>query len=150
MAKHEIYATCVAITDDAGVLFLGDSGRGKTDIALRLVDAGCKLVSDDRVALSEEEGCLYASPTLASAQLIELRGIGVFKLTLEQCCPKVRVVAAIQCDDVTPPRLQDPLEAVWCGVALPFWRMRVLDASSVAKIRILVQSLRDESEVFRL
>jgi HPr kinase/phosphorylase len=150
MATHEIYASCVAVTEDAGLLFIGESGSGKSDIALRLIDAGSKLISDDRVALMEEGGELFASPTHKSAGLIELRGLGVFRLAAHQCAPRVRIVAAIHCDNLTPPRLQDPLEAVWCGVALPFWRMRVLDASSVSKLKILVQSLLPESKVFRV
>lgn len=150
MAKHEIYASCVAVTKDAGLLFIGESGSGKSDITLRFIDAGCWLVSDDRVALVEEGGELFASPTSASAGLIELRGMGVFRIPEEQCMPRVRVVAAVHCDDLSLPRLQDPLEAVWCGVALPFWRVRVCDASSVAKLRLLVRSLLPENNVFRL
>ena len=35
------------VIDDNGVLILGDSGSGKSDLALRLIDSGATLISDD-------------------------------------------------------------------------------------------------------
>ncbi len=45
-----IHASCVAI-GNKGVLLLGKSGAGKSDLALRLIDGGAKLVADDRTIL---------------------------------------------------------------------------------------------------
>ena len=45
-----IHASCVAI-GGKGVLLLGDSGAGKSDLALRLIDEGARLVADDRAEL---------------------------------------------------------------------------------------------------
>ena len=46
-----VHATAIAI-DGKGVLLRGPSGSGKSDLALRLLEAGGVLVGDDRVALS--------------------------------------------------------------------------------------------------
>ena len=54
-----VHATCVAL-DGAGVLLRGPSGSGKSDLALRLIDGGARLVADDQVALSAEAGRLVA------------------------------------------------------------------------------------------
>ena len=64
------------VIDDNGVLILGDSGSGKSDLALRLIDNGATLISDDisicRKNLNniylycppEIKGCLlYTSPS---------------------------------------------------------------------------------------
>ena len=44
---QNIHASCVA-AGSGGVLILGNSGQGKSDLALRLIDKGARLVADDR------------------------------------------------------------------------------------------------------
>ena len=45
-----LHATAVAI-DGRAVLLRGASGSGKSDLALRLIDAGARLVADDQSEL---------------------------------------------------------------------------------------------------
>ncbi|WP_019833366.1 HPr kinase/phosphorylase [Sphingomonas sp. PR090111-T3T-6A] len=75
-APELIHATCVAI-GGRGVLLAGGSGAGKSDLALRLIDRGAELVSDDYSQLSERDGRLIASPPERLAGKIEVRGIGI-------------------------------------------------------------------------
>ena len=79
MKTVNIHATCVAIRAK-GVLILGDSGAGKSDLALRLIDAGAKLVADDRTELYLTRGLLCARAPKTIAGLIEVRGLGVIVL----------------------------------------------------------------------
>ena len=46
MKPKTIHATSVVI-EDSGVLIVGNSGLGKSDLALRLIDSGATLISDD-------------------------------------------------------------------------------------------------------
>ncbi len=46
-----IHATAVAL-DGVGVLLRGPPGSGKSDLALRLIDQGARLIADDQTALS--------------------------------------------------------------------------------------------------
>ena len=46
MLSKEIHSTSV-VMDDNGILITGDSGSGKSDLALRLIDNGATLISDD-------------------------------------------------------------------------------------------------------
>jgi HPr kinase/phosphorylase len=71
-----IHASCVAI-GAKGVLILGDSGAGKSDLALRLMDAGARLVADDRTELYAAKGRLMARAPASIAGLIEVRGLGI-------------------------------------------------------------------------
>jgi HPr kinase/phosphorylase len=70
-----LHGTCVA-RDGAGVLILGPSGSGKSDLALRLLDRGFGLVADDQVELRDG----IASPPEALAGLLEVRGLGIVRL----------------------------------------------------------------------
>jgi hypothetical protein len=74
-----IHAGCVAI-GGRGVLILGDSGAGKSDLALRLVDEGARLVADDRCDLYLRGKKLCARPPASIAGLMELRGLGIVAL----------------------------------------------------------------------
>ena len=71
-----IHASCVAI-GAKGVLILGESGAGKSDLTLRLIDDGGKLVADDRTELYLMRGALCARAPKSIAGLLEVRGLGV-------------------------------------------------------------------------
>ena len=71
-----IHATCVRFGGD-GVLLIGKSGSGKSDLALRLIGRGATLVSDDRCDVSVERNRLIARTPRTIAGLLEVRGIGI-------------------------------------------------------------------------
>ncbi|NTS65780.1 aldolase [Sphingomonas sp. HHU CXW] len=58
-------------------MLLGSSGAGKSDLALRLIDRGALLVSDDYTQLVALEGKLIATPPATIAGRMEIRGIGI-------------------------------------------------------------------------
>lgn len=78
-ASVNIHATCVRI-GRRGVLLLGKSGAGKSDLALRLIGRGAELISDDRCDLSVENNKLVARAPRAIAGLLEVRGVGIMRL----------------------------------------------------------------------
>ena len=86
MNTVNIHASCVAI-GKRGVLILGDSGAGKSDITLRLIDDGAKLVSDDRTELYISRGLLRARAPKSIAGLLEVRGLGIVALPFDRSVP---------------------------------------------------------------
>ncbi|WP_208560905.1 HPr(Ser) kinase/phosphatase [Marinilactibacillus kalidii] len=61
-----------------GVLIIGDSGIGKSETALELIQRGHRLVADDRVELyMMDEHRIIGEPPEILRHLIEIRGIGV-------------------------------------------------------------------------
>ena len=74
-----IHASCVAV-GRKGILLLGASGAGKSDLALRLIDEGAVLVADDRTDLFVRRGKLFARAPRILAGLIEVRGLGIVRL----------------------------------------------------------------------
>src|SRR3546814_13862584 len=71
-----IHASCVA-PGHGGVLILGHSGQGKSDLALRLLDRGARLVADDRCDVRHERGRLWCRPPGPLAGKSDVRGIGI-------------------------------------------------------------------------
>ena len=61
-----------------GMLFVGKSGIGKSEVALDLVERGHRLVADDVVILTKKgEGILMGSGTELAGHFMEIRGIGI-------------------------------------------------------------------------
>ena|SRR5215469_15183531 len=71
-----IHASC-AMIGRRGVLILGESGQGKSDLLLRLMDEGARLVADDRTELYVTKGRLMARAPKSIAGLMEVRGLGI-------------------------------------------------------------------------
>ena len=93
--RVNIHAGCVAL-GGKGVLILGQSGAGKSDLALRLIDDGAKLVADDRCDLFARAGKLCATAPKSIAGLLELRGIGIVALPYAASAPLAMAVRLTQ------------------------------------------------------
>ncbi len=76
ISSETLHATAVAI-DGQAVLLEGMSGTGKSDLALRLIDRGATLVSDDYTLLVRSGEALLARNPGAMAGRIEVRGLGI-------------------------------------------------------------------------
>ena len=65
-----------------GVLITGDSGVGKSETALELVQRGHRLIADDRVDVyAQDEERLVGEPPAILRNLMELRGVGTVSYT---------------------------------------------------------------------
>jgi serine kinase of HPr protein (carbohydrate metabolism regulator) len=78
---------CAVVVDGHGIIILGKSGSGKSELALDLLDQ-CQLrgicgalIGDDRIILTRKEDGIYASAPQQLAGLIEVRGSGIHKIT---------------------------------------------------------------------
>ena len=61
-----------------GMLFIGKSGIGKSEVALDLVERGHRLVADDLIILTKKgEGILMGSGTNMGRHFMEIRGLGI-------------------------------------------------------------------------
>ena len=135
MSSELIHASCVAIGGRA-VLLAGRSGRGKSDLALRLIDRGAKLVSDDYTLLAAEDGRLLASPPERIAGKIEIRGVGIVELEAVQAVP----VALLADLDSVPERLPEAASRSIAGIAVPTVALAALEPSAPIKLeRALLQ-----------
>ncbi len=64
-----------------GMLFVGKSGIGKSEVALDLVERGHRLVADDVVILTKKgEGIILGSGTDLVRHFMEIRGVGILDI----------------------------------------------------------------------
>lgn len=105
MNEQVIHATTVFM-DGGAVLIMGDSGVGKSFLALRLIlDRKAVLISDDMTVLSIENGVLYASSVTMHGS-IEVHSIGILKN--QPFVERAPVSLVLLLSEERPPRL--PLE----------------------------------------
>jgi serine kinase of HPr protein (carbohydrate metabolism regulator) len=86
-----------------GALVEGPAGCGKSDLALRAIDQGFRLVADDRVVLWRSAGGLYGRAPATLHGLIEARGVDVVREPALAFCEVALVV-----QPGTPERLPEP------------------------------------------
>jgi HPr kinase/phosphorylase len=129
----QIHASCVEL-GGTGVLLLGDSGSGKSDLALRLIDTGGRLVADDRTDLNRRNGKLMASSPAPIAGRIEIRGVGIVKLT------HIAEAAIGLAIELVPPDRVERLPAAynrnWLGIDVPLLALAPFESSAAAKVRV--------------
>lgn len=92
MPEANIHASCVAIRAQ-GVLLIGKSGTGKSDLALRLIDAGARLVADDRTILFVAKGALHGRAPDSIKGLLEIRGLGIVAVPVRR---SVKIALVVQ------------------------------------------------------
>ena len=63
-----------------GILIVGKSGIGKSEVALDLVERGHRLVSDDAVVLTKKNNVLMTSATEMNKHFMEIRGLGIIDI----------------------------------------------------------------------
>ena len=120
-----------------GVLFLGESGRGKSDLALQMIDRGALLIADDQVRLSRDGDRLIAEAPPALAGLIEIRGVGIMRLPYRKNTLDLAVDLDLEGEE---DRLPEAKTAHWCGLSLRKIQINGRSASAVAKINLALHA----------
>lgn len=133
-----IHGTSVALGGD-GILLQGPSGSGKSDLALRLIDGGARLVADDQTELSLVQGELRLSAPAAIAGRIEVRGVGILPVPTVASAPLRLVVALVAPGQVE--RLPEPQFCTFLGRRVPLLALAPFEASAPAKLRLAVAAL---------
>lgn len=109
-----VHATTVAI-GGRGVMLTGASGAGKSDLALRLIDRGAVLVSDDYTLLATQAGSLLAAPPATIAGRMEVRGLGIVDVPYRAQAPVALVVTLGPEEE----RMPEPQRTILLGMSLP-------------------------------
>ncbi len=128
-----LHATAVAI-DGRAVLLRAASGSGKSDLALRLIDAGARLVADDQSELCREGDTVIVRAPATIAGLIEVRGIGIVRLDALAEAPVALIVDLVPTEKIE--RLPARHSETILGLAFPLIAVAPFEASAAAKLRL--------------
>ena len=123
-----------------GVLLTGPAGAGKSSLALRLIDAGGRLVADDRVLVEAADGLAMARPAPSLAGWIEVRGAGLARLSYDRAAPLALVVHLAPGTAVE--RLPEAARTMLAGVALPRLTLDPRRPDAPALVRLAAASAR--------
>lgn len=138
-ASIRIHGTCVAV-GSIGVLLMGKSGSGKSDIALRLLSRGATLVADDQVILKREDNKLIANVDDAIRGLLEVRGVGLVRYPIA-CNTPVRLVVVLD-DRSEIEQVPNPQTYSQHGVQIPQITLHGHDASTPDKILAALHAMQ--------
>jgi serine kinase of HPr protein (carbohydrate metabolism regulator) len=136
LSSDLLHASCVAIGGRA-VLIAGKSGTGKSDLALRLIDRGAMLVSDDYTELRRRGGTLFATPPIRIAGKIEVRGVGLVDMPH---LPEAEVALLVDLDTLVA-RMPERQARRLAGVDIPSVSLAPLEASAPIKVELLLKAL---------
>lgn len=134
-----IHATAVALSVDGawvGVLLRGPSGSGKSDLALRLIDAGARLVADDQTDLDVADGGPMVRAPARLPGVLEVRGVGPMRMPSLDTAPLALVVDLAAGADIE--RLPERRTTSLAGFTVPAIRLAPFEASAGAKVRLAV------------
>lgn len=135
VSSETLHASCVAVGDRA-ILISGRSGSGKSDLALRLIDRGAILVSDDYTIVRRVEGRLLARAPANIEGKIELRGVGIVPLETASDVPVALIVDLDLAVERLPER-KGPQRLA--GVDVPVIAVNALEASAPVKVEVALK-----------
>jgi serine kinase of HPr protein (carbohydrate metabolism regulator) len=137
LSSETIHASSAAI-DGRAVLITGASGAGKSDLALRLIDRGFTLISDDQTIVRKDGDRLVASAPATIKGKLEIRGLGIVEMDTIQDVPVALVV------DLTSEIMRlpdDNRERPILGLRIPLISVDAMTASAASKVAVALDRL---------
>ena len=121
------------------MLISGPSGSGKSDLALRLLDRGFTLVSDDQTIVRKDGDRLLASAPPTIHGKLEIRGVGIVEMDTRRRRAGRLVRRAHQRHPAASRR--QPRAAWSSDVRLPLISVDAMTASAPSKVALALDRL---------
>lgn len=136
LSSETVHATSVAIGGRA-VLLSGLSGIGKSDLALRLIDRGAILVSDDYTLLKRQGTGLIATAPATISGMMEVRGIGLVDMPILEEAPVALVIELYDKVDRMP---AEPMMRRLAGIDIPVAKISPMESSAPIKVEMALKA----------
>lgn len=137
VSSETLHASAVALAGRA-VLISGPSGSGKSDLALRLLDRGFTLVSDDQTIVSKDDGRLLASAPPNIRGKLEIRGIGIVEM---ETATDIPIALFVELTNEIQRLPDDSRERLVLGVGVPLISVDAMTASAPSKVALALDRL---------
>lgn len=123
-----------------GALIEGPSGTGKSDLALRMMVSGFRLVADDRVMVWTSGGRLFGKAPEPLSGLLEARGVGIVPVAPLEFC-EITLMVLCRRGPAEVERMPDAAPAEVLGVTIPQIELWPFEAAGPAKLRRALEHL---------
>jgi HPr kinase/phosphorylase len=131
-----------------GILFVGKSGIGKSEVALDLIERGHRLVSDDVTILTKKgEGIIMGSGTDINKHFMEIRGLGIinvekmFGVRAIRFQKRLETVVELENWDVTQNYERTGLDGSSVnivGVEIPYVKLPIIPGKNITVISEII------------
>lgn len=139
MNIKRLHATSVAIEDN-GVAIFGNSGSGKSDLALRLIDSGATLISDDITVFSKSENNIHLFGVENTKGLLEVRELGIITVPYIE---GIRLKLVIKLTDKEIERIPKTNQTNLLGLKFPKLEINGKNSSSVVKVKVKLNEINE-------
>ena len=139
MSIKRLHATSVAIEDN-GVAIFGDPGSGKSDLALRLIDSGATLISDDITVFSKLEKNINLFGIENTKGLLEVREVGIITVPYVE---GIKLKLVVRLTDKVIERIPKKNQINLLGLKFPKLESNGKNSSSVAKVKVKLNEINE-------
>ena len=139
MSIKRLHATSVAIEDN-GVAIFGDPGSGKSDLALRLIDSGATLISDDVTVFSKLEKNINLFGIENTKGLLEVREVGIITVPYVE---GIKLKLVVRLTDKVIERIPKKNQINLLGLKFPKLEINGKNPSSVAKVKVKLNEINE-------
>ena len=139
MSIKRLHATSVAMEDN-GVAIFGDPGSGKSDLALRLIDSGATLISDDITVFSKLEKNINLFGIENTKGLLEVREVGIITVPYVE---GIKLKLVVRLTDKVIERIPKKNQINLLGLKFPKLEINGKNPSSVAKVKVKLNEINE-------
>lgn len=139
MKLKTMHSSSVVI-EDCGVLIIGDSASGKSDLALRLIDSGATLISDDITICKKKGESIFLFPPVQTKGLLEVREVGIMTVPYVD---NIKLVLIVELVENEIHRLPKENFTKFMNFKIPKIKIYGKNSSSPAKIKLKLNEIKN-------